>query len=473
MKISDVIGHFSANHPDQIAIIIGDQSWTYERLWSAVESRSTWLLENGIRPGVGVGVRGQNSAEFIIHALAVMHAGAVVFPISHNLKRAELTELIEKTRIHVLWDDEAGESVALDSIGVFDWRWMVISDAVDDQPIINHVADPALVRFTSGTTGKAKGVILSHKSILERTAAANQVLSLGRKDVVIWVLSMAYHFVVSILLYLRYGCTICICENFMGDYIIERTRAVGGTFLYASPMHIRMLSRDQTDVTMPSLKRVISTSMAIDARLCQAFQQRFDLPITQAFGIIEIGLPIINTELAEDFPGSIGHALPAYKVAIIDSSGVPCPDDTVGQLGIAGPGMFDAYLNPPIPREEALQFGYFMTGDLARRDATGRLVVVGREKNVINVSGNKAFPEEIEHVINQFGGVLKSRVKGFAHPLLNECVMAEVILMPGAAIDIEELISFCRKRLSTYKVPQKIDLVDDLPMTDSGKIKRT
>ncbi len=473
-RITDLIQAVSDRIPQQIAIYIDNGTYTYADLWTDVENKVAYLHSKDVQAGMGVGVMGQNSIDFITSMLAVMHLGAIALPVSHNLKPAEIDKLAKRTRLHFFWDDKSASlPTSLNQLAEEGaWRWSENESGKENLPLVENVPEAALIRFTSGTTGKSKGVVLSHQSIIERTSAANEVLRLNESDTVIWVLSMAYHFVVSILLYLRYGCGICICENFMGDYILDRTKSLGGTFLYLSPMHVRMLNSLPKGVSMPSVKWVVSTSMAIDGKLCQAFQEKFQRPITQAFGIIEIGLPVINHRKPGSNPQAIGHPLPAYEVKILNEKGHEMNVSEVGQLGIIGPGMFDAYLDPPMMRSQALDHGYFLTGDLATVDDNGRITIVGRKKNVINVSGNKAFPEEIENVINRFPGVAMSRVRGFEHPLLKECVMADVVRKEGETVEVEELIAYCRKRLSTYKVPQRINFVAELAMTDSGKMSR-
>ena len=169
----------------------------------------------------------------------------------------------------------------------------------------------------------------------------------------------------------------------------------------------------------------------------------------------------------------MGYALPDYEVEIVnDEGGVQSPG-VIGHLAMRGPGMFDAYLEPPKGRGEVMQNGWFMTGDLASKQPDGLIKIEGRKKSMINVSGNKVFPEEVEAVLNQHKAVHLSRVSGFQHRFLGECVQAEVMLENGQEVDVESLIGFCRERLSTYKVPQKIQFVKELPMTDSGKIIRS
>jgi len=335
------------------------------------------------------------------------------------------------------------------------------------------VPEAALVRFTSGTTGASKGVILSHQTIDERTAAANLVLKLNETDKVMWVLSMAYHFVVSIILYIRYGCSIIINRDFMASAVLEEINRYHATFLYASPMHIRMLSGDKSRQQIPSVKKIISTSTGITKAQCEAFYNRFEKPVSQAYGIIELGLPVINIKKSIEFPDAIGYAVPGYDVEILNDEGEILEPDIPGHLAIRGPGMFDAYLEPPVMRKDVLNHSYFMTGDRARKSADGLIIVEGRYKSMINVAGNKVFPEEVEAVLNQHLSVQLSRVSGFMHKLLGECVMAEVLLTPGIQEpEAEELVKYCRNKLSSYKVPQKIMFVKSLPMTGSGKVKR-
>jgi acyl-CoA synthetase (AMP-forming)/AMP-acid ligase II len=169
----------------------------------------------------------------------------------------------------------------------------------------------------------------------------------------------------------------------------------------------------------------------------------------------------------------VGYALPSYEVAILDENYQALPAESIGLLGVKGPGMFDGYLSPPKARAAFLKAGWFITGDLASMQQDGLIEIKGRAKNVINVSGNKVFPNEVEEVINQFDKVVTSKVYGQQHPLMGEIVTADVVLKEKTDFDQEELIRYCRQMLSSFKVPQRIRVVDQIEMTASGKIKRT
>lgn len=478
MKISDQLFEAAQKYPDKVAMIDESGQATYQQLADAVMVQAKNLKAQGIGPGTGVGVLGKNSISFVTVAYAVMEAGATLMPISSQMKAHEVNELIVGARLHFVLDQCTG----LSPLGEADYHLEVMEDSWElsrnkaveaDEIFAPHVKNAAFARFTSGTTGTSKGVVLSHASIAERTTAANRVLQLGPDDTVMWVLSMAYHFVVSITLYLRNGCTIIVSDNFLADQILELSNQYKATFFYGSPMHIRLLAADKSDRKLPDMKRVISTSTAISKPICDAFFSRYEIPVSQAYGIIEVGLPVINTAKQEEFPEAIGYALPDYEVEMLDETGKVLPPGQIGHLAMRGPGMLDGYLFPPRGREEILKDGWFMTGDLASKTPDGLITVEGRKKSMINVSGNKVFPEEVEAILEEMPAIKLARVSGFQHRFLGETVQAEIVLKEGRdAPDTEAIIDFCRNKLSTYKVPQKIVVVQSLPMTDSGKLKR-
>jgi acyl-coenzyme A synthetase/AMP-(fatty) acid ligase len=225
---------------------------------------------------------------------------------------------------------------------------------------------------------------------------------------------------------------------------------------------------------MPTLKVAISTSSAIPPNIAKAFTHRFNVPVTQAYGIIEAGLPLLDSLLGDTDPQSVGYPTDGFSVALLDDDNLPLPmpEGQVGRLAIRGPGLFDAYLKPWRTAEQVMSCGWFLTGDLARCQADGRVIICGREKTMINVSGNKAFPEEIESVLNAHPDIAACRVFGQVHPLLGEVVCAEVVLKQQAELDVEALLQYCRQRLSTYKVPQRVQIVTQIKYTSSGKVKR-
>jgi long-chain acyl-CoA synthetase len=463
--------------PDQVAVFDDWGQQTFSELFAEAERLRQNLVESGIKEGMAVGIMARNGRNFIAGIFAVIGTGAVAMPMSHQLKDQELKDVAKDAKLSAIIDDGSSKTFQPTNFHSIEltngfFRLTTLRDFHEVEPFAPHVDSPAFMRFTSGTTGKSKGVIISHAAAIERTEAANKVLALGPGDTVLWVLPMAYHFVVSVLLYVRYGAAIAIARDFLPLNVIAMANECQATLLYASPMQIRLLANTEDGKDMPTLKRAISTSAGITAEVCKLFESRFNLPVSQAYGIIEIGLPMINTFNNSDHPEAVGHVLPDFHVRIFDEDHHALPIGKVGKLGIKGPGMFDAYLDPPLKRHQVTVDGYFLTADFASQTADGLVTIEGREKSVMNIAGNKVFPEEVEGVLEDYEGVKMARIQAVPHPLMGQILQAEIIAEFPDKIDVEDLISYCRKRLSTYKVPQRIRFVNELPLTPTGKLIR-
>lgn len=449
---------------------------SFQQLFWETEELRLQLMHLGIKEGMGIGVMASNGRHFIMGIFAAAGTGAAVMPMSPQLKKAEIDDILQEAKLHAVIDDRTAAQ-PLDTVdtiiplknGSFRYSFTGIDKSVVFAPLVKQ---PAFIRFTSGTTGKSKGVIVSHQSVLDRIEGANKGLALGPADTVIWVLPMAYHFMVSIILYVRFGAAIAVAKDFLAKNIIEITNQHQGTLLYASPLQIRLLANDTGAAQMPSLKKVISTSAAIALDVCKGFKEKFKLDVSQAYGIIEFGLPILNYTKSAEHPEAAGYAQPGYTVDILDENNNPLPNGSIGNLGIKGPGMFDAYLLPPTLSKDVLQNGYFLTADYASKTDDGLIKIEGRSKSVINISGLKVFPEEVEAVLEMIPEIKQARISSSAHPLLGQIIEAEVILNEGAKIDVEDVLTYCKKRLSAFKAPQRLKIVESLPMTGSGKLQR-
>ena len=250
--VSSLVHQTALRLPDHVAVYDHAGVVTYKQLSDRVNACAEWLASIGVRPGMGVGVMGANSRDFVVLCFAVMQRGAVVLPLSSQLSDEELSNTIQTSGLHVLVFDEHCR-VSFNNAMVSDisdlslkWNHVFFRNREAEVSIAPHVPDAALIRFTSGTTGSAKGVILSHQTINERTAAAAPSLQLSEQDSVLWVLSMAFHFVVSIITYVRCGCSIIINKDFLASAMLEEAERYQATFIYASPMHIRLLANDRS-----------------------------------------------------------------------------------------------------------------------------------------------------------------------------------------------------------------------------------
>ena len=476
LLVYDILKDAAHKWPGNPAVYDDHGMMTFAELYAETEILRLNLIDLGVTEGMGVGVKARNGRSFIIGIFAVVGCGAAVMPMSPQLKKAEIEDILSEAQLQVLLDDMSGIPPILGVDEVIQMKVESFSfsytHADRNRPFAAHVNDPAFIRFTSGTTGKSKGVIVSNQSVVERIEGANKALELCPGDTVVWVLPMAYHFIVSIVLYVRFGAAIAIARDFLAKSIIDITNRHKGTLLYASPIQIRLLANDTGNDKMPSLKKVISTSAAISLDVCKAFKERFGIDVSQAYGIIEIGLPMINFVKSAEHPEAVGYALPDYTVEILDDENNPVPNGSIGHLAIKGPGMFDAYLLPPTPRDEVLKNGYFLTADYASKAADGLIKIEGRAKSVINVSGIKVFPEEVEAILEMMPEIKQARISSSPHPLMGQIIEGELVLNEGETIDVEDVLTYCRKRLSTFKAPQRLKIVDSLPMTGSGKVIR-
>jgi len=476
MNVFETLSRSAQQWPDRIAIIDAGGVLNYQSLWREVEALRIQLDRLGVREGQGVGMRARNSRAFVIGALAALGCGAVIMPIHHQMKPAELADMLARAPLCLIIDDgsnptQPGKTITLENPGGNGLRFTRLDGP--QQPLAPKIKGAAFVRFTSGTTGQSKGVVLTHRDVLERTKAANSGLGLTCEDKILWVLPMAYHFYVSIILYLEAGATVIVNTDYLAENVLDTAAKYQASFLYVTPMHVRMLVSERSGRSLPpSLKRVMSVSSRLDPLVARDFHARYRVPVSQGFGIIEVGLPIMNIAEAAEHPEAIGRPVPGFEAMIVNEAMKPLPEGEAGQLVLRGPGMFSGYLNPPRLREEILHDGWFLTGDLGHRDKGGRIVLDGRTSSVMHVAGHKIFPEEIAGVLDQHPAVLRSRVFSRPHPQFGEAVYAEVQLRDGSSSNIsEEILAFCRRQLSSHKVPTSLEFVSEISMTTSGKVR--
>lgn len=477
MNVFDTLAQAARQWPDRAAIIDAAGSLDYRSLWREIESLRAQLARLEMHEGQGVGVRARNGRAFVIGALAALGCGATVMPIHHQMKPDELADMLARAPLGFILDDGSspGQAVKnprkLELSGGLGLRFTPLDGP--PRPLAPGFEDAAFVRFTSGTTGAAKGVLLTHRAVIERITTANNGLGLTSEDRVLWVLPMAYHFYVSILLYLQAGSAIVVGADYLAESILDAAWRHNTTFLYVTPMHVRMLTGEGSGRTLPpALKRVMSVSSRLDPQAARDFLARYGVPVAQGYGIIEVGLPIMNIAEAAEHPEAIGRPLPGFEAAILDDAVRPVSVGETGQLALRGPGMFDGYLSPPRRRDEVLREGWFMSGDLAHRDVAGRIVLDGRTSSVIHIAGHKVFPEEVAAVLDQHPAVLRSRVTSRPHPQLGEAIHAEIQLRSGSPpTTSEDILLYCRRRLSNHKVPASLDFVTSLDLTSSGKVR--
>lgn len=476
MNIFDTIKQETDAVRDKTAVIDGDESITYGNLISSAELLAGSLRQKGVSRLHKVGLLCDDSIDYIIASLAILSLSSAIVPVSPEQSPDEIETVIDRIDVDYILAEPrlrpGGYGDTLPSKGLFKKEFMIVRRTVRERPKSEYFRmNPAFIRFSSGTTGTRKGVVLSHEAIIERTDAADKGLRVTAKDNVLWVLSMSFHFVVTILLFLRRGATIILCGRRFPESLIQGIKQHHGTFIYASPFHYSLLSRSDalTREDLEEVRVAVSTAMKLSEQVYEDFFSKFGFELTEAYGIIEVGLPFVRPSGGRDKRGSVGKPLPDFEIKL-DSK----DKDGVGEIRIKGKGMLDAYYSPWQNRDDILVDGWFKTGDLGRIDRDGFLFIVGREKEVINFVGMKVFPQEVEEALNRHPCVKESLVYGISHPVYGQLPMAKIVLNEGNdRPDLNDLRRFCYQHLAQYKVPKDFEFVDSLPKTASGKIKRS
>ena len=510
------------------ALIDHKRRVTYSELLRESYKSSDALRSLGMERGgyARAALVGFDSPGYVAAALGILSAGGVFVSTGQQTPRGEFAELLSRTAVDFAVVERSLTSrLAPDSAEFAECRGMRLFDAefavfkrlkpLEELPFdasAFNALNPAFIRFSSGTTGDSKGVVLSHETIVERTEAANSAFDLGESDRALWILPMAHHFAATIMLFLRKGCSFEIAVDATPERLLARLADGSATFAYATPYHYAKLAAaaerlgSDAPKIADSVKLLVSTAMALPEETAARFADVFGRRLNQALGIIECGLPCVNVDPGVDDALSVGTPTAGFAVEVdfddsttipsrsgSDDDGMTCGkrvpgndeaenDDSpehssqIGEVLIKGPGLFDAYLSPWTPLSEALDSdGFFHTGDLGFFGTDGKLRLTGRSKNVINFLGLKVFPERVEAVLNSHPGIRESRVSASPVKDFGEVPVAEFVPESVSEAPIPnpvDLTRFCAASLAAHEIPQEFVPVESLPKTPSGKIKR-
>jgi long-chain acyl-CoA synthetase len=453
-NIIDLIRKQAELQPDNVAFACVDSNEriSYGDLMQRVNAVADWLRARGCQRFERCGLYCPEGPEFLINALGILAAGLAVAPISINVPPQELDRVIGAAEIH--WLLGADKKLIR-----FPFAGFV--DTQEDRDY--RGTNPAYIRFTSGSTGPRKGVLLGHSSILDRLATADAIIRITPQDRVWFRLPMADHFVVSILLYLSRGAGVLTTRTEEPEILSKLASELRPTIIYGSPESYSVLI-EKLSGDLSTLRLAICTTTLLAPKTRNAFQSRFGRPLNPALGIIEVGLVTLNQ--TEDKPDSIGTAMPGYQVTLLDENGAKVSPGNPGELHVNGLGLLDAYLAPWRPRAQILGTDGYATGDFATMDESGYLRLVGRSKNRLEVNGLHFFCEELEQIINSYPGVQESVV--FIDPSTRALSAAIV----SQTESLEGLSDFLRQRLDPRQVPAPLRRVAELPRTPNGKLLR-
>jgi long-chain acyl-CoA synthetase len=462
MTIVDEILRQAMARADHPAVVEGGADGEVVRTVFYREVAEAVVRGQGLRrvcPGDRCGLVASQGADFILQGLEVMASGGCLFPISSRIEGATLESLVRRVKLHHVVRDGAWESMAQPGN----------VDGQGDEAF--RALRPAFIRFTSGTTHTNKGVIVGHAAVVERIAAANRGLGIGGHDRVLWLLPMAHHWVVSILLYMAHGATVLVPRGDAAS-ALALARKQKATVMYAAPQDFALLAEAAEEPLEVQPRLAVSTASGLNRALWDRVSERLGVTLVQALGMIEVGLPAMNLKSAVEKPLSVGRALPDYRIWLRDDHGQAVSGWGAGRSGevmVEGPGMFAAYMDPWLPAVP----GAFATGDQGYFDEDGDLFMVGRRKNRIFTGGMKFFCEEVEQAVQMHPGVAACRVLPREDALLGEVPVAEIEWREAAtALSREEWSAFLKVALPPHMIPVEYRSVEIIPRTYTGKVKR-
>lgn len=461
--------------PTHPAILGPDENrrMTYAELDEAIETAAESLREAGLSAGDCVGLHYPSGRDYIVLTYAAWRCGACIVPLATELAHQEKQEICREIALdHIVAPTGTAafaETFLAGPERPLTGRAALMSiESPCSRPAEFSQLHAAFIRFTSGTTGSSKGVVLSHETIRDRIEAANEALAIGPQDRILWLLPMAYHFTVSIVSYLSFGATILLPANHFAAAVVALGQREQATLIYASPSHYALLADYALGGPLPELRLAISTTSALDSTVAQRFYERYGQPLVQALGIIEVGLPCMNLDFAATKFDSVGRVLPAYEVRLEDVG----LGEALQVIWFRGKGMLDAYYRPWQTRDQILRDGWFCTGDVGEMDAEGCLYLHGRRNDVICSMGMKFFPQEVELVLEAHPAVAEAGVFAHHDDRHGEVPYAWIVCQANSnqtGLE-EELRTWCEQRLASYKVPERIEFVASLPRTASGKL---
>jgi amino acid adenylation domain-containing protein len=504
MQLHDAFEDAAARRPGKLALVCGDERVGYGELQARVGAVARALRGDGVQPGDRVLVLLENSVDYVAALLGVLAAGAVFVPVSPLAKPGKLAFLMRDTRARALlthaslattWQEVLREETALATCRVTGGSVAAANDsrvrpwpaARSDEPAVppaeRDTGALAILIYTSGTTGVPKGVMLSHGNVTSALASIQAYLGLTPDDVIGLALPAAFSYGLSnLLLALSVGATVVLDR--WAAFPVKLARLVeaervtvlpGVPTLFAALLGLQDLSRFDL-----SALRIVTNAAAA---LPQAHLQRLreSLPHVRLFsmyGMTEcVRASFLPPEALDGRPGSVGRGMPGQTHWLVDDAGHTLPHGSTGELVVSGPHVMQGYWERPLDTQQRLSSDprtgqrVLRTGDLFRSDGDGYLYFIARRDDIIKTRGEKVAPREVENAIYQLAAVTGCAVVGVADETLGQAVKAYVTLQRGSGLRERDIVKHCLSRLENYMAPKFVEIVDELPRTESGKIR--
>ena len=421
------------------------------------------LVASGVRSGDRVVVQVPKSASAVALYLACLRIGAVYVPLNEAYTAEEMSYFLDDAQPTLMVDAQVLASLVDQANSAEEMNFV--------EPRRDH--DIAAMLYTSGTTGKPKGAMLTTANLRSNAQALTEIWGLRSDDVLVHALPIFHVHGLFIALHcaMLSGCEVRFLPRF--DAEAARSALHGATVMMGVPtFYSRLLALDDFGAAdCASMRVFISGSAPLTETAHRAFEQRTGHRILERYGMTETGMITSNPLHGERVAGTVGFPLPDVDIRVVDESGSASPVGEVGAVEVRGPNVFAGYRG--MPDKTAACFrndGYFVTGDLGSLDADGRLTLSGRGTDLIISGGLNIYPKEIELLLDDIDGVVESAVIGVPHPDLGDAVVA--VLVAGEAFDTAAVGAALDGRLARFKHPKHVEVVRDLPRNAMGKVEK-
>jgi long-chain acyl-CoA synthetase len=487
MNVAQILAEAAPLYRDKPLFRYNGQEHAFDDMIERTHRLAQALRARNVQRGDRVLLLAKNKPEWIISALAVLAAGAIVVPVNPALTAAEVGYIIEHCAPALVFVDAdltevvngattPPAMVVFDGTGPKRWEGVVAQGEAGGAFSECRPDDPAIIFYTSGTTGRPKGVLLAHHAVLAVTdlATRNFHLQAGDSSLICGSLSFIYSIITNCFSCIRSGATVVLQDRFHPEHALRAIEQQRITIFMGVPtMFTMMLNWAQDEqVDVSSLRFCVSAGSSLPLNVVQRFRERFGVTLYDLWGQTE-GTPITTYNPATEpqgRPDSCGRALPGCAVRIIDDGGNDLPPDAVGEVLLAGPCLMLGYYKNPQATADTLRNGWIFTGDLGKLDADGYLYIVGRKRDMIIRGGANIYPVEIEEALYAHPAIVECAVVGVPDDLYGEAVKACVVTRTGLPVSAEVLLQHCRQRLAEYKIPAIVEFLDELPKGPTGKI---
>ncbi|MBN1102570.1 MAG: AMP-binding protein [Deltaproteobacteria bacterium] len=498
MNLAQVLMEENPVAQEKTAIRFTDQKTTYKEVRQQVERSAAALHQLGIARGDRVALLLPKGLEFIELNLAALALGAATLPLNPAYRPEEIAYFLSDSESSLLvtyrekYDELKKVSTGFPDLPVLlidgdrpsciaYSRLLLQVRRFKELPFPGAEDDLALLCYTSGTTGRSKGAMITHGNLVHNLQALRQAWQWSDRDILLHALPLFHIHGLMVALYgsLLAGATLIMLERFEPRTVWETLDRESCTIFMGVPtMYQRLTQARATLSEKPRLRAMrlfVSGSAPLSEPLFHLFREQTGHTILERYGMTEAGMIASNPYPPERRKAkSVGYPLCGVQLRIVDSKGAVVSPGEVGEVRIRGNNIFKGYWRQPEKTAEAFQGGWFKSGDLGRQDPgdEDRLYLVGRAKELIISGGLNVYPKEVENVLETHEAVLEAAVYGGPDEDLGEKVLAAVVLKEGTPISTDEIVTYCRQHLAPYKCPKKITLLPALPRNAMGKIQK-